>query len=582
MTVRAEPARVTSRMTWVFLLFVALLCCKTLWGYWARDLTFGDTSSYFRDATTWAQSGQINIIWSPAYTAYYGAWWALLQDAVAATLAHRVMLILVSAGLVAWIALRSLPQVLALLMVTWWVVLPIHYDTLYEVHLFAAVPLLALMAAGLALPERWRFPVWLSIAFGTMLLLRNEYVVLLGILACALALRLWSGRELQVQGSWWKGSARYLAALAVPALLAGLAYNASYIQGDKISAASQPKHTLNMCQVYAFGHQQRSTAWQGSPWTECQSLMQATFGKDFPSLGEMARANPGAVAEHVAWNFSLLPGGLELLLFNAISAGHNPDYASPLVTLPLAPRIMLVALLLWGCVAIYLTTKRRAANDTAAASQLRSMLPLIVGTLCMVLAIVATQRPRPSYLLGPGVMLVWVIALATAGALSFFRRLDGTRWPLVAGMALLALAPSYASLNLPSKSGLLKQTFSHAVPHRQALCEGPRSLAIGDYAYEISSYLCASTRDLPRQGSKPLLQLATWAQPADATPQQFVAWLRAHDVGAVIVDPYFMLKTPKVGDCQRLRTAFLDDGWTLLTYQEVDRSTCTAVFAAPG
>ena len=82
-----------------------------------------------------------------------------------------------------------------------------------------------------------------------------------------------------------------------------------------------------MAQTYSFGYLQRHPEWQGNPWTGFRGLMRDQFGKELPSLVEMVRANPRAVAEHVLWNFRLVPNGLQVLLFNAAWGERNPDYA---------------------------------------------------------------------------------------------------------------------------------------------------------------------------------------------------------------------------------------------------------------
>jgi hypothetical protein len=79
--------------------------------------------------------------------------------------------------------------------------------------------------------------------------------------------------------------------------------------------------------------------------------MQETFGQERPTLTQMVRANPKAVAEHFLWNLRLTPAGLQLLLFNSAHSTINPDYApsqqlgSPR---PLVPTIGLGLILLAG------------------------------------------------------------------------------------------------------------------------------------------------------------------------------------------------------------------------------------------
>src|SRR5262249_54479164 len=70
-----------------------------------------------------------------------------------------------------------------------------------------------------------------------------------------------------------------------------------------------PKHTYNMCQVFAVGYQQRHPEWDKNPMLQCDGLMISTFGTPIPSLVEMLRQNPRAVLHHFWWNASLTPSG---------------------------------------------------------------------------------------------------------------------------------------------------------------------------------------------------------------------------------------------------------------------------------
>ena len=94
----------------------------------------------------------------------------------------------------------------------------------------------------------------------------------------------------------------------------------------QLPRAYEPKHTINMCQAYSFGYKQRHPEWTKNHWTECSELMQVQFGEPLPSLGTMIRRNPKAVLEHFVWNLRLLPGGMQLSLFGAMSGGVSPDY----------------------------------------------------------------------------------------------------------------------------------------------------------------------------------------------------------------------------------------------------------------
>src|SRR5260221_12626446 len=66
---------------------VSALQMKVLWNIWRyRDLTTGDTTSYFQGAYRWYENLEVNIVWSPLYTAFYGTVFAATQDVYASTI----------------------------------------------------------------------------------------------------------------------------------------------------------------------------------------------------------------------------------------------------------------------------------------------------------------------------------------------------------------------------------------------------------------------------------------------------------------------------------------------------------------
>src|SRR5262245_36608372 len=77
---------------WLSYALIGALQIKVLWRIWPnRDLSIGDTSWYFRNASRWADSLQVNIVSSPLYTAFYGTVIAAAGDVTIATTFHRVL-----------------------------------------------------------------------------------------------------------------------------------------------------------------------------------------------------------------------------------------------------------------------------------------------------------------------------------------------------------------------------------------------------------------------------------------------------------------------------------------------------------
>src|SRR5271154_5296328 len=129
---------------------IFLLQLKVVWGYWnVRDGPVGDTSYYFARAYDWYKYGVDVLTHSPLYNAYYGWFLHLTENAVFATYAHRIVIVFILAGLVLAVMRRIFSSGIAWLLTAWWVVLPINFDAMYEVHLFALIPMLvALILIG--------------------------------------------------------------------------------------------------------------------------------------------------------------------------------------------------------------------------------------------------------------------------------------------------------------------------------------------------------------------------------------------------------------------------------------------------
>src|SRR5215470_5118165 len=140
-------AETALRKAWPSYVLILLLQSKVIWRIWEiRDITYGDTSSYFQTAKKWADGFLVDIVWSPLYTAFYGSFLSATTDPYNVTILHRVVIVLVAAVGVLFVLRRLLPPGLALLGAAWWAILPTNYNTLYEVHLFAFLPILLVCA----------------------------------------------------------------------------------------------------------------------------------------------------------------------------------------------------------------------------------------------------------------------------------------------------------------------------------------------------------------------------------------------------------------------------------------------------
>jgi hypothetical protein len=393
------------------------LQAKVIWGIWRfKDLSAGDTASYFVGASRWAESLATDPVWSPLYLVFYGSLQWLFRDPFAATLAHRLIVVAALDVVVLAVLRRLLPPGIAWAAAAWFAVLPINFDSLYEVHLFSALPtLLAVVVVARVSGYRGRAAAF-GILLGTTLLVRNEVVVALG---------LWSLVCLALDAGTRHGArerrrvaAAYGAALALAAAAAAAVYWRSPHELAADRERLRHKHTLNLCQIYAFGYAQRHAEWTRSPWTECQQLMQRDFGAREPTLAQALRANPRALLEHAAWNARLVPSGLQLQLFGRVSGPENPDYV-PVRRSPVAGVLGVAVLVLLSSGAALLRRDRAWRGWLRARAPAWTLLGCLTATAAVVMLV---QRPRPSYLFSLSVALL--AAIGTAAAV-----VAGRLWP---------------------------------------------------------------------------------------------------------------------------------------------------------
>lgn len=561
----------------IYTILLSILVIKLLWGYWDRDLTANDTSSYFIDGLRWYYNHQINFIWSPLYTAYYGSWLNISDNAVLITWLHRIGLIFISTLLLAWLAAITLPRLLALFLVIWWIALPIHYDTLYEIHLFGALPIFVMALVALLANERWKGPVLMGVALVAMILIRNEYILVIGVFITLSALKLIIKIPHDKLNNIWSMAPQYVFMLIFSGLIGIYFYSISYVKGEELRAHSKPKHTLNMCQVYTFGYQQRHHDSKVNPWIDCASLMEVKFEKEYPSLVEMALSNPAALIEHFLWNLSLTRAGMEVLLFNSTTAKHNPDYVPVRVNAvwPTALLIFTLGIILSGAITLYRTTPDKHRQIR---SDLSKMAPLLLAVLVMSLAVILTQRPRPSYLLGLGMLYMWVVSIFLSLHLSRFAVIKTYWLPSLILVTSIVLLPSYHSLQLPSQRGILEKIYLQLKPQAAKLCKSSGSLAVGYHASSINNYLCSPFGD-HYAARHDLLRLQTMPKDNYSSPLKFVVALENLGVDRVVIDPYLNVKHSHIGSCAMLNDVFLERNWEQLTYSLYKNTRCIAAYA---
>ncbi len=502
-----ELRKITSQ-SWFSYLTLFLLQAKVLWGIWEyKDIANGDTSSYFRFAYQWFQNYTVNIAWSPLYTAFYGTLLHVSTDPFTVTILHRIIIVFAITLMVLALMRQLLPHSVAWIVSAWWAILPIHFDSLYEVHLFAVIAPLAACLLAAYKPTAWARGCALAIIACSSFLIRNELVVAAAVLA--LLYFLWEIRLVKtakLENRVIPPLRHYLYSYIIPLLLAAFVVIFFYWRSDvkypQLKDVFTDKHTLNMCQVYAFGYQQRHPEWTKSPWLECQELIQQHFGSPQLSLSEMILKNPKAVLENMFWNIRLTPYGLQVLLFNVTSGSANPDYAPVFKSnMALLFSFVIVILLVGGIILFYREKsfwwnywlKSRFVGWMTLAS-LAAVSPFII----------LSQRPRPSYLFTTGIFLMSGVGLCTFIAfhqLSLSKRLStaismlskrlSTFVPIIL-IALFILIPSYYPYVNKAKSRPLLELYQRLVPYKEVITEPEVVFMVNGFPFELQSYLVAT------------------------------------------------------------------------------------------
>jgi hypothetical protein len=427
---------------------IFLLQSKLLWGIWAhRDLSSGDTAVYFHYASGWSQSFHIGPIVSPLYTVAWGSLRWLFDDPYTVTIAHRALIAVGASLMVLAVLRRLLSPGIAWALAVWWTVLPINYDNLYEVHLFAVIATLAAVVVA----ARWNGIGMRSAVFGVLLLdallVRNEAAI-----ALAIWTAVWIAYEVRLRRAG-RGTPRttLVRAFAFPVLAAMVLMAAALAaypdRADFLHNYGQ-RQSSNVCEDYAFGYEQRHSDYRLSPFAGCGPLSEREFGTDQPSWVEATTENPRAVAGHVFWNAQLVPQGLQLMLFDGISAGagRDPDFI-PVHTSSTWSLVGLIIVILFvgGGIAL-LWRDRRRWWLTWIRERAWGWLALIsLGTTGAVMML--WQRPRPAYALDLEVLILAAVGLSAMAYADRWPALNRARAaiPAVAVLAILIVPSHYGS-----------------------------------------------------------------------------------------------------------------------------------------
>jgi hypothetical protein len=280
----------------------------------------------------------------------------------------------------------------------------------------------------------------------------------------------------------------YGAPLLLAIALCGLFYTRSISKWPAIKQHLSSKHTLNVCQIYAFSYQQRHPAWTESPWTDCQPLIQATFGKPRVTLWEATQLNPRAMLAYYWWNLKLVPTGLQVLLFNVASGGVSPDYAPVSFNSPLAilGSCLFIAVLILGS-ACFLQAPGKLFAALVQPRLWGWIMMLCVASVVVVIMII--ERPRPSYMFSLGLVLMAATGLSLQLIAHRWDRILSLSWlfPILVA-ALLVLTPCYFYHRVQFDTRPNLEAYRHLRPFQDVITPNV-ALVAPNAAAELCFYL---------------------------------------------------------------------------------------------
>jgi hypothetical protein len=454
---------------------------------------------------------------------------------------------------------KLLPPGLAWLAAGWWTILPINFGALYEVHLFALIPVLASWLLILSHSNPWARGSAIALLFGASMLVRNELMVATVILALiCLGWEIWLAKK--------KDSAlpplNYGVSYGLPLLLAGVFcfffYTRSFIQYPELPVRAAHKHQVNMCMVYANSYQQRHSDWTKNPWTECYELMERDFGARLLSLSEMFRRNPAAVWEHFWWNIGLTLNGLQVLLFNATSGRLNPDFVPVQLGSLKALILSLVVATLWGVGLTCLYRERYYWWNFWLRDRALGWLAMLAVAVVACL-IIPTQRPRPSYLFSLSLLMMALTGMSVFVITQrwlIFKRLSA--WIPLVMIGVLWVTPNYYVDPAHRPPRYLLEFYRKLAPFQQIIAR-PDTIYLGRFADEIvGNYLGHGSPQVFDSSLLSGLQAGAELQ----------AFLDNKKINLLYLDETLLAKFPEDPFTSSWLPSMNSTGWKLIAFQD--------------
>jgi hypothetical protein len=274
---------------------------RFLWGSWHNwDLPLWDGSVYYINGRTLLTTFQFpSLEWSPLFAIYYAAFQAFLGrlGPFLVYYAHRIATQAIILLLLYWLLRKLLHPLTAWILGAYFILLWVPVTNAYVVHNFILIPMLAAYLIALH-PGRTSQGLILA-ALLLACLVRTEMFLALAAYGLFLALRAIRQHQFSIE---WRNN---LSLAGAGALILLIFIRTPVLSTNRLWAA--------FGQHYAWGYSERHPEWGLDPWLHWEEITHLQFD-GAQSLWQAIRANPRAVAAHIAWNLHILPGELNLVL----------------------------------------------------------------------------------------------------------------------------------------------------------------------------------------------------------------------------------------------------------------------------
>jgi hypothetical protein len=184
--------------------------------------------------------------------------------------------------------------------------------------------------------------------------------------------------------------------------------------------------------------------------------------------------------DHILWNLSLIPGGLQVALFSASSGSVNPGH-TPIAldrSYPFWLGLLTLGIALAGAV--------RAVADRRGPASLDYRWAALIIVALPSLSIILTEQAWVEYFFPLSFAVMIALGKCVELLTLSWRRAVGIG-AAVLGAALVLLIPPYYPAHATGRP--IKSAYDRLHPYRALLDAEPGTIILGDYAGEMANWL---------------------------------------------------------------------------------------------